>query len=285
MNEINISDRIFREIKQGNLKMRPRWEFLAYKFGVRTILLFLTAAAIFIFSLVMYYCKINDLRHLLGFGKDGLMFVFFNFPYELTFLTGLLLLFINSLIYKTDRGYKYSKGFMMIFVFFVIFLFSGSVYAFGMHDLIDEKIKAAQVPLVKEFYKKRVHNIENKTFIGEISFVDNDQFEIFDENEKPAEQKKENKMLEIDVKKPEKKIETIKNVEKANQAVDKKSNQDRKERFLYKKSQLKLVSKKNNLKTGDKVKIIGENKNGVFKPWAIYKTKKEKQADKAPVIR
>jgi len=290
-NKINISDKVMKEIFDRKIKIRPRWKFLAEEFGLESGLILILAASVFVSSLIVYYWKINELRQVANIGGKGVVYILYNFPYELIVLVILFLFLLSYLVKKMDWGYKRSWLLWLCVSLFFMVLGSSAVFAFNIHERLDENIQANNYPIVKPFYQGRMHNISDNAEVGQIGFVNNEQIGILEEQYLNTESVEAAEIKSIqNLSNPDKDKESIEQSSKQAYAVKDKTgtstsallNQEKNKKKVmsmsnikvFKKSEIRINNKKLNI--GDRVKIIGNRKGGVFQPMGLYLIEKDK---------
>jgi len=234
--QIDINQPVLDKISQRNIKIRPHWKFLAEKIGFESGLLLILIFGVFVFGLIMYYWRVNELHRLVGLGRTGIWHIFLNFPFELVALVAVLLSLINFFIKKMDWGYKHTWLVWVSTSFALILLFSSAALALDLNERFEKTVQASNVPVLKPFYNSRIRNIYNASVMGKIELI------------------KDN---EIGIK----------------ESLDTKTSSTK--QVIFKKGQLKIESNNIKLKVGDDVKLVGEVEHGKFKPWGLLVTKEK----------
>jgi len=102
----NLKDRILREIRSGDVSMRPRAYFVLQVIALIVVALATLVVSIFIFNFIVFSIRINhtDALFLMGPRAWGTFFAFF--PWTLLMLDVLLVLVLEWLVRRLSWGYK-----------------------------------------------------------------------------------------------------------------------------------------------------------------------------------
>ncbi len=168
-----ISEKIYKKIKEEQIKPRPRWEFLLKDytvwsfFGVSLVVGSLAVA-------VLLYMLVNNDWDLYSYVSGSFLgFLFATLPY---FWLAIFLLFIVLAYFNlkhTKKGYLYSLGKIIALSLLISFIFGGSLYAAGLGKTID-KVAGGQVPYYERMMAHRQavwHQPQKGLLVGEVSEI------------------------------------------------------------------------------------------------------------------
>jgi len=106
----DLENKIMKDIKNGRVKLRSKYIFLAEKLSLGSGLILAVLLAILFFNLILFYIKETDNLIYLTFGPNGFLAFLESFPYLLIVTFIAIIFFVGFLIKKTDFSYKKSFG-------------------------------------------------------------------------------------------------------------------------------------------------------------------------------
>ena len=140
-NKNKIEKEIIERIKNGRIKLRSKYIFLAEKLGLRSTIVLSVLLSILFFNLIFFYLKSTDTLVYLSFGKRGLFAFLESFPYLLVAVFVLLIFLVGFIISKSDLSHRKSFIFIVAFlIFFIIPLGILTAYTTGISERIDRQI-------------------------------------------------------------------------------------------------------------------------------------------------
>jgi hypothetical protein len=150
----DISKHILEQIKEGGIKPRPRWQFVL----ARVLLIAALIASIVTGGLVMslVFLKLGNLdwEYVSMFGERGLPPVFDVLPLIWISLLILVVLLAVFVFEKTDGGYKYSPGWIVLGAMALSLLLAGVIYLSSGAERFEEVMRNG-LPFYEEMESRR----------------------------------------------------------------------------------------------------------------------------------
>ncbi len=150
----DTSKHILEQIKEGGIKPRPRWQFVLS----RVLLIVALVAAIVVGGLVMSLVLLKlgnlDWEYVSFFGERGLPPVFDVLPLIWIALLILVVLLAVFVFEKTDGGYKYSPGWIVLGTIVLSLSLAGLIYLSSGAERFEEAMRD-RLPFYEEMEKRR----------------------------------------------------------------------------------------------------------------------------------
>ncbi len=142
---INIEEEVMKLIKEGKIKMRPRWYFVLGSFLGFLGLVGASLTALFLLNLLIFYFRAKG-----PFVEWRIRFLLDNFPWWIPVLAGVFIFL--SIMFLKKYEFSYKKNFLLITLAFVTALFVGAYLldVFGLNSFMLRR----GPDHMKEFYKK-----------------------------------------------------------------------------------------------------------------------------------
>ena len=109
--KIDLSKKISERIKDGKVKMRPRWFFVAEKLGLESVLLISVILGIIILAVILYIMDQNGVFEFAEFGWKGWLVILNNIPFNLIITA--IIFFLVSLVIISQFDVSYQKPFYL----------------------------------------------------------------------------------------------------------------------------------------------------------------------------
>lgn len=106
MTKITLSDKVVGEIKGGQVKMKPKFNFIFKAVFFDVTLLFAFLASVFLISFILFVVHGNGTWFLFGFGWPGIKIFLASFPWILAMIALVLLVFMELLIHRLGFAYR-----------------------------------------------------------------------------------------------------------------------------------------------------------------------------------
>lgn len=148
----SIEEKIFENIKEGRLKMKPRLYFTG-----KTVLLVLGVVlaaflAVFLFSFIIFNLHLSGAWFMPGFGIGGWGLFLRGVPWLVLFAALLFAVFSESLAQKFSVVYRRPLVYSVIAVFLVLFIGSWFVSRTTLHQKLFGCARQNR-PLIGNFYR------------------------------------------------------------------------------------------------------------------------------------
>lgn len=159
----SIKERILGEIKEGQIKMRPRWRFALEAFLILAGGVIILLALLYLASFVIFVLRETGVLFVPVFGLDGWQAFFFSLPWILIFFilvfAGVLELLIRrySFIYRRPLVYS-ALGIIFIVAAGGIFVANTSLHE-GLSGCADKNSLPLMGPVYHEYANQRLLNI------------------------------------------------------------------------------------------------------------------------------
>jgi hypothetical protein len=174
-NKIDLEAKIFHSIEAKKIKMRPRWEFRAEKFGLESALVLTFLVIATLFCLLFLYSKGSEIHRLLEFGPDGWWYLLKSFPFEIFIVIATLLYLFNSIAKKLELSYKISRLYWYGLLALSFLILVAVAEAGGFHKALYDFEEETSMPLLRPYIDSRMHNIIHESAEGDILESDNDR--------------------------------------------------------------------------------------------------------------
>ncbi|MCL4384652.1 hypothetical protein M1116_04305 [Patescibacteria group bacterium] len=85
-----LKKRVMERITKEEIKMKPRWQFLAAVYGMKSLTVLLLLGAALVLTISIYLVEINTPPELFAYGRVGREIFLQDFPYFLVLITVIL---------------------------------------------------------------------------------------------------------------------------------------------------------------------------------------------------
>jgi hypothetical protein len=109
-----LSDKVVGEIKDGQVKMKPRFYFIFKAVSFDVTLLFAFLATVFLISFIIFVVHGNGTWFLFGFGWPGIKMFLTSFPWLLATIALVLLVLMEILVHRLGFAYRRPLIFSML---------------------------------------------------------------------------------------------------------------------------------------------------------------------------
>jgi hypothetical protein len=169
-----LEDKIMSKIKNGQIKLRSKYIFLAEKIELGSAFALSVVLAMLFFNLFFFYLKTTDNLEYLSFGSAGIYAFLESFPYLLVISFTMFLLFAGYFLKKTDFSYK--KPFRYLAASLVVFaaVMGGMLACTEVSEKIEEQAfsDSSHGYIFKPFLKRGIE-LRNSGVAGKISEIGN----------------------------------------------------------------------------------------------------------------
>jgi len=104
--KITLSDKVIGEIKDGQVKMKPRFYFVFKTVFFVITLVFVFLAIVFLVSFILFVIHGNGTWFLFGFGWPGIKMFLTSFPWILAIIVLVFLVFMEILVHRFGFAYR-----------------------------------------------------------------------------------------------------------------------------------------------------------------------------------
>jgi hypothetical protein len=167
------SDEVINSIKSSDIKMRPRWYFIA-----QTVLTIIAASLmfvvlLFVVSFIDFALQQNGGFFAIGFGPAGFMTFFYSLPWVF-FLLSLVLIFALAILLKHYPAvYHRPLAYLLLLLIFVVTVVALLLSISPFHSQIIRYVSNNRLPIVEQFYEGETAPGIN-TYRGEVAlFIPN----------------------------------------------------------------------------------------------------------------
>jgi len=165
MNKVNLENKIMKQIKNGQVKLKSKYLFLAEKISLGSGLILLILLAIFFLNLSLFYIKSTDNLEYLSFGKGGSLAFLETFPYHWLLICVASLIIAGYLVNRYNFAYK--KPFLYTASAIILMAtLAGGLLAYSQMNNNLEKMLFADYqhkkflkPFYRDHFKKRKYGI------------------------------------------------------------------------------------------------------------------------------
>lgn len=103
----NIKKNILEKIENNEVKMKPKWWFVAKALGIRGIWWLMILAVSISISVIVYFWQIYEPAEMMEFGEIGTDLILNDFPY--VWLVGTIVFFTGGMVLLSKLGDNYKK--------------------------------------------------------------------------------------------------------------------------------------------------------------------------------
>lgn len=148
-----LSDKVIGEIKDGQVKMKPRSYFVFKAVFFDVILLFAFLASVFLISFILFVVHGNGTWFLFGFGWPGIKMFLTSFPWFLATIALVLLVFMEILIHRLGFAYRRPLIFSMLGVLGVGLAAGIFVATTPLHEGAFQSAQESTLPVAGALYR------------------------------------------------------------------------------------------------------------------------------------
>jgi len=171
-NKEKLEENIMSRIREGKLRLRSRYIFLAEKLGLDSAFALSMILSILFANLFFFYLKATDNLEYLSFGSDGIYAFLESFPYLLVAAFAIFILAAGYLLAKADFSYKKPFKYFAVSLTAFIFVSSGVLAFTDIPEKLEEKAFSDEPigAVLNPFLKKGIES-RNSGVTGEISEI------------------------------------------------------------------------------------------------------------------
>lgn len=172
-NKEKLEEGIMSRIRNGKVKLRSRYIFLAEKLGFESAFALSMILSILFANLFFFYLKATDNLEYLSFGSDGIYAFLESFPYFLIITFILFILIAGYLLTKADFSYKKPFKYFAASLLAFVLVSSGVLAYTDIPEKLEEKAFGDEPvgAILKPFLKRGIES-RNSGVTGEISDID-----------------------------------------------------------------------------------------------------------------
>lgn len=153
--QLHLEEKIMRKIKEGKVKLRSRYIFLAKKLGLGGGVVLSVILAILFINLAFFALKISGNLEFLSLGRIGFLAFLESFPYQWIIIGLIFFITASALLSRYDISYKKSFKVLLTILLLIVFI-GGIVLAMsGINERIEDKVTKGKIPFLQPFYRKR----------------------------------------------------------------------------------------------------------------------------------
>ncbi len=169
---LKLEDKIMSKIKNGQVKTRSKYFFLAEKFGLGSVFTLSIVLAALFFNLIFFYLKTTDNLKYLSFGSDGIYAFLESFPYLLVIAFILLIFLADYLLAKADFSYKKPFRYFVASLIMFVVAIGGVLACTEISEKIEEQAFSDLSPghIFKPFLRRGIE-ARNSGVAGKISEI------------------------------------------------------------------------------------------------------------------
>lgn len=167
-----LEDKIMSKIKNGQVKLRSKYIFLAEKLGLGSAFALSVVLAVLFLNLFFFYLKTTDNLEYLSFGSAGIYAFLESFPYLLVISFMMFLFLAGYLLAKTDFSYKKPFGYFAASLIIFSAAMGGILACTEISEKIEEQAFSDLPPgyIFKPFLKRGIE-LRNSGVAGKISEI------------------------------------------------------------------------------------------------------------------
>jgi len=152
--QLHLEGKIMRKIKDGKVKLRSRYIFLAKKLGLGGGVVLSVILAILFLNLAFFALKISGNLEFLSFGRIGFLAFLESFPYQWIIIGLIFFITASALLSRYDICYKKSFKALLAILLLIIFI-AGIVLAMsGINERMEDKVTKGKILFLQPFYGK-----------------------------------------------------------------------------------------------------------------------------------
>lgn len=175
--ELHLERKVMKEIKEGKIKLRSRYIFLAKKLGLGGGFVLSIILAILFINLSFFVVKISGNLEFLSFGRIGFLAFLESFPYQWIVVSLIFFLAASAFLSRYDISYKKSFKALLGILLLLIFIAGTVLTMSGINENIENKVTKGKFSLLQHFYGER-KGIWRSGIMGRIIKIQDSAFTI-----------------------------------------------------------------------------------------------------------
>lgn len=151
----SIPDKVLERIKSGQVKMRPRWQFVLRAVLIVVGIVIVLLALLFLASFTLFAMRENGLLFAPLFGFRGWFSFLRSLPWVLVLLAILFVLVLEVLVRRYSFAYRRPLVYTVLGILVVVTLGGVLIFHTPLHDSIFDAARRHRegVPFVGDFYR------------------------------------------------------------------------------------------------------------------------------------
>jgi hypothetical protein len=164
----NIREIILERIKQGEVAMRPRWQFvlLTVLWALGILITFLST--VYLLSFVLFVLSRTGLIFAPQFGWQGFVFFILASPWLLLSLVALFGFVLYLLIKHFSFSYRRSWLYSFVGIVLLVSVASALMHQIALHERLENFAGRHNIPAMSPFYQQGAGMAPNGLVIGRI---------------------------------------------------------------------------------------------------------------------
>ncbi len=168
--QLHLEEKVMGKIKEGKIKLRSRYIFLAKKLGLGGGVVLSIILTIIFINLTFFTVKISGNLEFLSLGKIGFLAFLESFPYQWIAVGLIFFLAASALLSRYDISYKKPFKALLGILLVLIFIASTLLAMSGINEKIEDNVMKGKIPFLQHFYGKR-RGMWRNGIIGRITKV------------------------------------------------------------------------------------------------------------------
>ena len=176
-NQNSIKEGVLKAIEQGQVKMRPRWQFIT-----KTALLVLgvviaALTTLFLVSFIVFILRQTGILFVPGFGPQGFGIFFLSLPWLLILLASIFMLLLEILIRRYSFAYGRPFLYSALAVIFLGIIGGLIVAQTPLHEKFFDEAENGALPFAGPMYE-HFGRLPSNVTVGVITKVNTNGFQV-----------------------------------------------------------------------------------------------------------
>ena len=172
----NISEKIAEKIKKGEVKMRPRFQFVFKSILIALGIFVILGTALYLISFILFVVQRSGLIFLPRYGFGGIRILLNGFPWLLLLIVICFIFLLEFLLKKYTIAYRKPLLYSSLIIILIILGMGFVIHQTSFHGQMYLRSQEGKIPLARSLYNKFELLNSNKVHPGIITEVLDDGF-------------------------------------------------------------------------------------------------------------
>lgn len=177
-NKKSIKEQIVEAIKDGRIKMRPKWHFILKTALIFTGIVMVILALLYLASFVIFILRQTGVWFLPTFGFRGIFVFLFSLPWLLILLGIFFVLILEFFVRRYSFAYKKPVLYSILVLFAFVFITSFIISRTAFHRNFFMAAREGSLPIAGQFYRGYGMPPGKSFHVGTITEITDDGFQI-----------------------------------------------------------------------------------------------------------
>ena len=178
----SIKESVLSKIESGQIKMKPKWQFILKALFVIFGITLSALTIIFLGSFIFFVLRQNGLLFVPAFGLRGWGAFIFSLPWALILVSLIFLFILEILVRRYSFAYRKPILYSLVGIIVLVLLVSFVMSRVGLHQRALIFSRTGNLPIAGPLYRNYEENKPENVYFGEITSLNSEGFNMTGRN-------------------------------------------------------------------------------------------------------